>query len=220
MSNILHVMTLFDGDFLWHTTHDDDPSTPWDPSKLERVSAIPGTAFRTIACATNQNNDLHACAVTENRGLYHTIRQSGSPWGDVIAEIKREHPETATLVPTGSIACATNQNNDLHVLAVTQSGGLYHTIRQAVGTWSPWEDVIAEIIREHRRPPNLAPIGSIACSVNPADGNLQVSFATAVRGQTTDGQWWYTLRFDNTGGWYFLVHVDAGGRLLTISTSH
>jgi hypothetical protein len=39
----LHVMTLVDPAFLYHTTHDDDPSTPWDPSKLERVSAIPGT---------------------------------------------------------------------------------------------------------------------------------------------------------------------------------
>ena len=166
MANILHALPLFDVSFLWHGTRGDDPSVPWDPSALERVSDIPGASFRTTACSTNPNGDLQ-------------------------------------------------------VWAATQSGGVYHTIRQAsLGTWSPWGDVIAEILREHPSSPNPAPVGTIACSADPTDGNLHVNLATAVRGQSTDGQWWYTLRFNNTGGWFFLSQVPVVGSLIAISTSH
>jgi hypothetical protein len=141
----LHVVTLFDPSYLWHMTHNDDPTTPWDTSNLQKISGIPGTAFLKIACATNQNDDLQVCSVTTNGGLYHTIRQSAgtwSPWGDVIAEIAHEQsrPPGTNRAPFRAIACATNQNDALHVCAVGPGGELTHTIRQAAGTWLPWGD--------------------------------------------------------------------------------
>src|ERR1700761_6942103 len=163
MANILHALPLFDVSFLWHGTRGDDPSVPWDPSALERVSDIPGASFRTTACSTNPNGDLQVWAATQSGGVYHTIRQASlgtwSPWGDVIAGIWREHPSSPNPAPVGTIACSTNPNGDLQVCAATQSGGVYHTIRQAsLGTWSPWGDVIAEILREHPSSPNPAPV--------------------------------------------------------------
>ena len=86
-----------------------------------------------LACAANQQGDLHLCVFDANNVLWHTIRfadRSWQPfWGDVQSQV------TPNIGPIQAIACATNQQGDLHVFGIDQNGVLWHTIRMADGTW-------------------------------------------------------------------------------------
>src|SRR2546421_167632 len=55
-------------------------------------------------------------------------------FGDVQAQTKLVGPNQG-IGPTKYAACATDQAGDLHILAIDESDGLWHTIRKADGSW-------------------------------------------------------------------------------------
>src|SRR5215211_6402236 len=92
------------------------------------------------ACAANGQGDLHVLPIDNNGGLWHTIRDANGNWpfpfGDVLVATG------GNIGPTQQVACAA-AGGELHVLAIDNNGGLWHTIRAANGNWVPFGDVLA-----------------------------------------------------------------------------
>src|SRR6266702_252491 len=149
-----------------------------------------------IACAANQVGDLHVCVIDKDGGLWHTIRLADGSWpfpfGDVQSQTRQAGGGNPGIGPTPRVACAANQNGDLHVCVIDQAGKLWHTIRLADGSWTfPFGDVQSEtsLVGSFI---NL-PFGEVSCSIS-TNGDLHICVVTAVQGQVTDGQFWYTFR--------------------------
>jgi hypothetical protein len=188
---------------------------PWDPSvrgnqievktsKHPSVVTPPlytrkdmGPSLR-VSCATNQQGDLHVLASDQSNGLWHTIRMADGTWpfafGDVQAAT-RLIGSNEGIGPTPFVACATNQQGDLHVLAIDQNNGLWHTIRMADGSW-PFAFVdVQAATRLIGHNPGIGPTPSVACSVN-SQGDLHVNAIDL------NGVLWHTIRMAN-GSWPF-----------------
>jgi hypothetical protein len=250
-ATLLHLAAVFDGGFLSHTRHSDDTSLGmkgWFPftghfpdfaqvacsvnSNFElQVCGIDGThstlvhairgvndnwtPFRNVqdetvkvgpnrgrigyvACATTSGDELHVCAIDQQNGLWHTIRRANGTWpfplGDVQAETRKIGPNLG-IGPTPRVACAVDSANNLHVCAIDQQNGLWHTLRRAEGAWpNAFGDVQAEI-RKVGPNQGIGPTPRVACAAS-ASGNLHVC---AIDQQ---GFLWHTIRRSD-GRWPF-----------------
>ena len=146
----LHVCAIDGQGGLWHTIRRADGS--W-PQAFGNVQAATGMAGPNIgptpysACATNAQGDLHICAIDGQGGLWHTIRRADGSWpqafGNVQAQTRLVGP---SIGPTPYVACATNDQGDLHICATDAQAGLWRTIRRADGIWpSAFEDIRAAV---------------------------------------------------------------------------
>jgi hypothetical protein len=166
--------------------------------------------------------DLHVCVIDANGGLWHTMRLADGRWpaafGDVQAETRQVGPSPG-IGPTPRVACATNQQGDLHVCAIDGKGGLFHTVRSADGRWpAAFGDVESQT---HRQGPySDAPFSDVACATD-QNGTLIVCAIDNVVGHI----WWTFRRAD--GLWFEFRDVfrllNLGGLQtgeLSISISH
>jgi hypothetical protein len=136
--------------------------------------------------------DLHVVVQTSNDGgAWHTIRRANGTWllfGDVFGQAGNP----------GSIQDVSISGNgatgDLHVLASTTDGGVWHTIRQANGGWLPFGDVTGQA-------GNPGVVGSVATAL--IGGDLHVVVQTS-----NDGKAWHTIRRAN-GAWLFFGDVTG-----------
>jgi hypothetical protein len=126
---------------LWHTTRHYDATCHMDvfdaPKDLNELVLPQGSFFKSIACAGIEDI-LHILASDNDGNLWHTIRDTfgnsnGFGWGSVRGAC-------------GDIGCdyvaCTGVNGDLHVLAETNDGKLWHTIRHTKdGSWDNFKEV-------------------------------------------------------------------------------
>ena len=89
-------------------------------------------------------------------------------------------------------ACASATNGDLHVLALDQTGGLWHTLRNDNGDWPAPRGNVRQVILEQTNT-DIGSVSHTACAVTP-NGDLHV----IALDQT--GRLLHTLRNDN-GNW-------------------
>jgi hypothetical protein len=123
---------------------------------LENPGSLDPGSFHFVSCAAETDGRLHICTAASGR-LFHTIRRADGTWsafGDVVAEITREHPGAPAPAAIGSVGCAV-VGGELHLTAIDAAGVLWHTIRHGDGSWSEFGDVLAEVAREH--PGSAAP---------------------------------------------------------------
>src|SRR5262245_27194826 len=201
----------------------------WDPAKptvfsnvqleTDRVGPDRGP-LQYVACATGADNELHVCAIDQRNGLWHTIRAPNGNWpyqlSDVQAETRKIGPNSG-IGPTPRVACAVDRRNgDLHILALDQNDGLWHTIRQTVrrrrptttvlevldanglpiGIWPyPFQDVQQAVRNNNGGNSGLeSPTRRIACCTSP-NGDLHVGVVDH------NGNFAYTIRNANEGSW-------------------
>jgi hypothetical protein len=95
--------------------------------------------------------------------LQHTMRDESGSWaplGNIMSQIgpiPGNNPNAPILIQ--DFACAVDgSNGDLHVVAVDQIGGVWHTIRTAskLGPWQAWGDVQAAVPSGVGNPNRLA----------------------------------------------------------------
>ncbi|MEW1904889.1 trypsin-like serine protease [Streptomyces sp. NPDC086147] len=87
------------------------------------------------SAAVGMNGDTHVLAVSNNGGLFHTIRKEDGTWakfGDIFGV-------AGTLGNLTSVT-AMNIGWDLHVVAVADGKAL-HTVRNKDGHWTPFKDI-------------------------------------------------------------------------------
>jgi hypothetical protein len=204
----LHVCATDSNGGLWHTIRIANGSWPVGFRDVEaelRRTGLPSLgATPMIACATNAQGDLHVCAIDGQGGLWHTIRLANGSWvrfGDVQAQTSLLGP---SIGPTSYVACATDAQGDLHICAVDEHGGLWHTIRRADGTWpQAFGDVQAQTTNVG---PSIGPTPHVACATN-AQGDLHICAIDA------QGGLWHTVRRAD-GSWPFAFgDVQAQTRL-------
>src|SRR5215475_1019429 len=120
MSSVLHVTAVFDLAFLTHAIRDDDTlkgNDGWFPFESVGTKISDPKPIDSSACASTISDDLHICAIDPQGVLWHTIRQADDTWpfpfGHVQAQTNLIGPNQG-IGPTLRVACATNQNGDLH----------------------------------------------------------------------------------------------------------
>jgi hypothetical protein len=206
---------------LWHTIRRTDGSWPYPFGDVGGVTSDLGKLW-SVACATNSTGDLHVLAVNiEGLGpviggprvpsyaLWHTIRRADGSWpyqfGNVGSLLAEPYPSASY----GAVGCATNTVGDLHVLAKTYQGRLWHTIRLADGSWPyPFgnvDEVTSSNIGEN--------YGAFACATNAA-GDLHVITTGFPQGRIR-----HTIRLAN-GSWPYpfqLLPLPNIGQLRSVA---
>jgi hypothetical protein len=179
---------------LWHTIRSADGK--WVPfgDVLEQTGGPSAGIFSNIDISLITGN-LHVAGTTTAGGVWHAIRASNGVWtplGNVLGQI----PGPGS--PFIDISIAGNGvTGVLHVVALTEDGGIWHTIRRADGGWLAWGNVKAQRAGN----PGVATDLGIAL----VGAELQV----AVR--TGDSKIWHTIRASD-GSWlpFGDVTVQAG----------
>src|SRR5581483_5089154 len=157
----------------WHAFGASAPLTP------------PGTS-RVAAAVVG--GEVHLCGVAQG-GLWF-VREAPSHI-DAPVDVKARTGSAATFA---DVACAA-MDGVLHVAATTTDGGLLHTTRAPDGTWAPFDDVKAKVIKWGDR----GHFARVACDV--------IGRALYVLVATSEGGLWITL--SQSGTWAPLSDVKA-----------
>lgn len=136
----------------------------------------------TAVADANVNGDFHLAGVTDTGSVFYTIRSSANgtwlPYEDVKAQIG--DPGHVTVVSAAGI------NGDFHLVLVTDSGGVFHTIRSANGSWQHFGDVKSET----GDPGHVTAVAAAA-----VNGDLQLALSTDT------GDLFHTIRFTAANDW-------------------
>lgn len=179
------------GGSTWSTNHE-----VWEtfrnPSGQWRRFENRGGSFDHISCA-GVGAELHIAGITfDSQGirigaLEHAVDVPGpnwTPFGDVRAEILREHPGSLDPGTFGSVACAAFAD-ELHLCAIG-GGRILHTIRKVDGTWFPFGPVIDVVVAQN--PGTRLPNGATALSCAVIGEDLHLVFTDL------NGEIWRTVR--------------------------
>jgi hypothetical protein len=169
---------------LWHTIRQEDGS--WQPffGDVKGVESNDPGRFTDTACAGTRGG-MHLVGLTRDGGMWHTVRfADGTGWQPSFGDVKAQ--ESNDPGHFSSVGCA-GVGGELQVVALTNDGKMWHTIRHADGSWQPaFGDVKAQ---ESNDPGYFTAVG--CAGVN---GELHVV------GLTDDGRMWHTIRHAD-GSW-------------------
>ena len=142
-----------------------------------------------FSCSTSPSG-LHICAIDAANVLHHTLGNADDTlyqtFGDVQEQTRLVGPN---LGETPFVACAASPNGDLHVLALDGVNKLWHTIRQANGTWQKFGDV-QEQTRLVGPNPGIGETPLVGCSFDKAS-------ILHVCATDSKGALWRTIRSPN-----------------------
>ena len=194
----LHVLVVSQRDGLWHTMWrtNDGWSDAWEDVQQQiRDHGHPDVGpTKFVASATNDVGDLHVLVLDERDGLWHTTWHADGGWTDAWEDVQqhiRDHGHRA-IGPTRFVATARSGGTDLHVLAVSDRDGLWHTMWHANGGWSDsWGDVRAAISDDDH--PDIGPIPFVAVATDDASD-------LHVLALDTTNALWHTIRYVD-GSW-------------------
>jgi hypothetical protein len=179
----LHVVGLTEHGGMWHTLRHEDGS--WQPSFGDvkaQESNDPGE-FKAVSCA-GVSGELHVVGLTEEGGMWHTIRHPNGSWQPAFGDVKAQ--ESNDPGEFSSVGCG-GVDHELQVVGLTDDGGMWHTIRHANGSWQPFfGDVKAQ---ESNDPGEFSAVGCAG-----------VGAQLEVVGVTEHGGMWHTIRHAN-GSW-------------------
>jgi hypothetical protein len=174
----LEVVGLpYDG-LMWHTLRNPDGS--WVPQfgLVESQEQNDPGPFLSAASA-GVGDALHVVAVSQATGqLWHTIRNADGTWQSAYGLI--ESQEQNDPGPFIAVGCG-GAGTDLQVVALDRNGQMWHTIRNADGTWTPEFGLV-----ESQEQNDPGPFTAVACA--------GVGDTLHVVGLSQDGQLWHTIR--------------------------
>jgi hypothetical protein len=183
-----HVLALDASNTLWYTLEDHNGG--W-PNPWSRVQDLMGGVtigpINMVSSTVDPNGFLHVFALDDSNVLWYTIRRPDWSWQDSWVNVQEEMERRSlpAIGPTPWVCSAADPGRSgyVHVLAVSDGFGLWHTTRDAVtGAWSTaWENVSTLV------EPAIGPVCMASASVS-GDGSLEIA---AVR---ADGQLWHTTR--------------------------
>ena len=197
----LHVVGVTDSGGMFHSIRYDAGWVPFGDVKT--VVSDPGI-FAAVGCAA-VSGELHVVGVTDSGGMFHTIRHTNS-WQIPFADVKTVVSDPGKFVAVGCAEVSASVNGELHVVGVTDSGGMFHTIRHTNFWQIPFGDVKAA---------SSDPGRFIAVGCAEVNGQLHVM------GVADSGGMFHTIR-STDGSWLPFGNVKAAasdpGRFVAIGS--
>ncbi len=177
----LHVVALTDTGGMWHTIRHRDGS--WQPSfgDVKSVESNDPGHFSAVGCA-GVSGELHVAALTDDGRMWHTIRHDDQSWQPFFGDVKGVESNDPGYF--SAVAAGSGVNGDLHLVATTDTGGMWHTIRHRDGSWQPSFGDVKSV--ESNDPGHFSAVG--CAGVN---GEVHVV------GLTDDGRMWHTIRHND-----------------------
>ncbi|MGW6933556.1 CHAP domain-containing protein [Lentzea sp. NPDC054927] len=120
---------------LYHETRD-GATGAWSGFKaIGGFAGAPNFAASRVATAGFANGSEHYTAIGTDNVLYHTIRNADGSW-----QGWNRMPGNAgeARFQASNVTLAATPNGELHVFAIGNDGLMYHTIRNADGSWQEW----------------------------------------------------------------------------------
>jgi hypothetical protein len=194
----LQVMGLGSDGQLWHTIRNPDGTWQAEFGLVESQSTGGPPAFVAITCGSADDQSLQVVGVGTDDNLWHTIRNPDGTWQPEFGLVESQSaggPANFVAVSAAGAGLA------LHVVGLGNNGSLWHTIRNADGTWQPAFGLI-----ESQSAGGASNFAAVACGS--ADGQ-----ALQVVALGNDGNLWHTVRFPD-GTWqanFGLIESQSGG---------
>src|SRR5205814_120821 len=129
----LQLSALTNDGRVWHTIRHPDLSWQSFFGDVKSVESNDPGYVRAVGCA-GIGGDLHLVGLTDVGGMWRTIRHAAGSWQPSFGDVKGV--ESNDPGHFSAVACA-NVNGELHVAVLTNTGGIWHTIRHADGSWQP-----------------------------------------------------------------------------------
>jgi hypothetical protein len=149
---------------------------------------------------------MHVCALTDDGGMWHTIRENNAAWQAAFGDVKGQSGNPGHFTAVGCAAV----RGELQVCALTNDGGMWHTIRYN-DIW--WQPAFGDVKGQSGNPGHFT---AVACA--------GTSMGLNVSALTDDGGIWHTIRYNDvawqsyfgdvtkeSGSPGFLVAVGCGG---------
>jgi hypothetical protein len=163
-----------------------------------------GGSFDVVDCAACAGH-VHVCGIehynnsSNNQGglLFHTIDGMQPGYGNVNAVVLGQNPGSPDPGVFADVSCAAI-GADLHVSA-TANGNLWHLIRRADGSWTPFGDVRGVALVQNPGTPNPGLFQKVSCTE--LNGELHVC-------TSANDTLWHTIRRADTS-WYPFGNVTA-----------
>ena len=171
---------------LWVTTQQSPGS-----AAAAAWSELVGSACRSVAVARNADGHMEVFVTVDSGDIWHIWQQgAGGPWSSWSKQFGLTGPRFV------QIACATNVDGRVELLAVDANGALWRRAEVSAGGWTAWSQLVA-----------FADVmfGHVAAAVN-ANGMLQVFLVDHDRriytaSQTSPGAaTWGTFRVIDAAG--------------------
>jgi hypothetical protein len=186
-------------------------SAPW--RDVGSLAGVPGPVV-DVACAgvadpTAGRDDLHVCAITNDGRLWHSVRNSETAAWTQVADAGLAAGNSGKF---RKVDCA-GLESQLHVVAVTdiQDGKALYTIRNGIGAWRAFEDVIdrATFGNGLRAPQSLQPhdVSVAFCNGGLSTGQWRLYVLIGALYPETLG---YTIRSDQPVAWPDLPPGQSG----------
>jgi hypothetical protein len=199
VGDMLHVVGLSQSGQMWHTVRSADGTwTPFYGLIEDQEQNDPGP-FMAVGCA-GVGDVLQVVGLSWSGQMWHTIRNADGTWQSSYGLI--EGQEQNDPGPFMAVNCA-GAGAMLQVVGLSQNGQMWHTLRNANGTWSPLYGLV-----ESQEQNDPGPFMAVSCA--------DVANALQLVGLSQQGQMWHTIRNAN-GTWepaYGLVeaqeHNDPG----------
>lgn len=182
---------------LWHTIRNANGSWQASFGLIESQSSGGPPSFSRVGCG-GANSSLHVVGVGSDGKLWHTIRNPNGSWQASFGLI--ENQSSGGPASFRDVAAGSADGQAVQVVGVGSDGKLWHTIRNANGSWQASFGLIES--QSAGGPPSFS---RVACGG--ANGSLHVV------GVGSDGKLWHTIRNSN-GSWqasFGLIESQSSG---------
>jgi len=167
---------------LWHTLRNPDGTWQTFFGRIESQVTGGPSAFVAVGCGSIDRQTLQAVGVGVDGNLWHTLRNADGTWQPSFGLV--EGQVTGGPPSFGAVDCAGTPLGvqALHVVGVGNDSNLWHTLRNADGTWQPSFGLIKGQVAG-------GPSAFVAVGCGSAD-----DVVLQVVGVGNDGILWHTLR--------------------------
>ena len=129
----LHVCVMTAGGGVWHTLRQFDGTWSGPFGDVKAVNNNPGSVAE-VACAVDRDDQLHVCALTLDRAMWHTLRRPDGSWQGSFGSVSAVAGDPGTVE---RIACSRPAEDDTLEVVCVAGGVAWAAVREPA-SWRPF----------------------------------------------------------------------------------